>query len=588
MPLHGLGKMSQDPIGTPRRDASFSSSLNGLGNGNLFGVIGGGGGSRFFNNGTPVNSHPLGLDSHTSELYTRFDQIKDAEGQKNKLIEELLNRYQYVQEERDELQKELSQARLASASTAELDHYKTAYSQCISMVKQAPFVLVLVDGDGMIFQNYLLRLGEYGGRQAADILKKRVSSWSRTANIPEASQIAVRIYANSKGLAQTCTKAGIVNSPEVVEDFFRGFTQGGDLFNFIDVGSGKDRADTKMKADFELHIWNVHCQHILFGCSHDNGFARLLEKYALDAFVAPRMTLLEGVPFEKELVALDTYKTTKFEGVFREAKVVVAPDLLTDFSRGRQDSKNAFNPTSGIFTPASSRTPAPQTPLFSPRSGPGVASPAPSASVSTRREPMTRTNSIASSSAVSESLSTGISKESVTSSATGGSGGWANIARASATLPYKDLTRPAPEPKIAGPVIRQNRAGQRLDPDMAYDHDKVYELKKQKYCNQHYIGRGCCHYEAGNGACPHKHDAKLNKDELKWLRVVARETVCKKGTACLEFDCIYGHHCPYPKMMEGSMRGIGCINGDNCRFGREMHGMDTHVYKTIRPGDVDV
>ena len=328
-----------------------------------------------------------------------------------------------------------------------------------------------------------------------------------------------------------------------------------------------------------MHVLNVHCQHVLFGCSHDNGFARLLEKYALDDFVRPRVTLLEGVPFEKELACLN-YNKHKLDGVFRDSKLIVnPPDLLTDFPRGRQDSKNtSFNPASGVFTPAS-RTPAPQTPVFSPRSGPGFASPAPSA----RGEPMTRTNSIASSSAVSEALSIPKEKENV------GSGGWANIARASASLQFKDLTRAAlPEAKITGPVIRQNKAGQRIDVNMDYNHDKVYELKKQKFCNQHYIGRGCCHHEAGNGACPHKHELKLSKDDLKWLRVVARETVCKKGTGCLDFDCIYGHHCPYPKMMEGSMRGIGCINGDNCRFGREMHGMDTVVHKLVRPQDLDM
>ena len=160
----------------------------------------------------------------------------------------MLARYQYLQEENSDLQKSLNAARLTSNSD-ECEHYKTAYNQCITMVKQAPFILVLVDGDGMIFQNHLLRLGEHGGKQAADMLKKSVSSWSKSLELSEGVQIAVRIYANARGLADTCRKAGIVSSPEVVEDFFRGFTQGDDLFNFIDVGSGKDRADNKMKGE---------------------------------------------------------------------------------------------------------------------------------------------------------------------------------------------------------------------------------------------------------------------------------------------------------------------------------------------------
>jgi hypothetical protein len=218
------------------------------------------------------------------------------------------------------------------------------------------------------------------------------------------------------------------------------------------------------------------------------------------------------------------------------------------------------------------QTPAPITPLYSPKSG-AIGSDA----TSSMRGDRTRTNSISSSVAVCETP---------VSNGTSMAGGWAGVARATAHLPFKDITKPVVEKPVAGPVVLQNKAGQRLDKQMDYDHDKVYRLKQIKLCNQHYIGKGCCHYNAANGACPHRHDLKLSKEDLKWLRVVARETVCKKGTQCLELDCIYGHHCPYPKQTEGSMRGIGCINGDNCRFAKEMHGMDTKVHKVLKPEDL--
>lgn len=288
--------------------------------------------------------------------------------------------------------------------------------------------------------------------------------------------------------------------------------------------------------------------------------------------VVSRVTLLQGVPFEKELVALP-YHTKKFDGIFRETKINLNMlDLLTDMPRLRQDSKSTFNPASGIFTPGT-RTPAPNTPTFSPRSGPGFPSPAPLARCDLA---LTRTNSIASSNAISDTAA-------VPAGSGSGGGMWANIARTSAHLPLQDLTRVSLEAKSTGPVIRRNKAGQRLDAEMPYNHDRVFELKKQKFCNQHYIGKGCCHWEANNGACPHKHETKLSKDDMKWLKVVARETVCKKGTGCNDFDCIYGHHCPYPKMMEGSLRGSGCINGDNCRFSREMHSMDLNCATVHRP-----
>ena len=127
----------------------------------------------------------------------------------------------------------------------------------------------------------------------------------------------------------------------------------------------------------------------------------------------------------------------------------------------------------------------------------------------------------------------------------------------------------------------RNLKGQRIDDTLDYDRDEVQRLKKLKMCNQHYIGLGCCHYNAGKSdKCPHRHDIRLTTKERYSLRVVARETPCKKGFECDDVKCIYGHRCPFPLATEGSARGSGmCLNGDNCRFSRDMHGVDTKVVK---------
>jgi hypothetical protein len=158
---------------------------------------------------------------------------------------------------------------------------------------------------------------------------------------------------------------------------------------------------------------------------------------------------------------------------------------------------------------------------------------------------------------------------------------WSRVASRAAKLPFKDLAKISPPVKTNGKVILLNAEGRRLDVAMSYDAQKVAEMKKFKYCNQHYIGKGCCHYICGNDNCPHRHDVNLSKEDKKWLRLVARETVCKKGTSCRDADCIYGHHCPYPKSGSGSV----CVNGDSCRF-RAMHGMDLVVATRIPAGNM--
>ncbi|KAJ8607879.1 hypothetical protein MRB53_039975 [Persea americana] len=151
---------------------------------------------------------------------------------------------------------------------------------------------------------------------------------------------------------------------------------------------------------------------------------------------------------------------------------------------------------------------------------------------------------------------------------------WATVTRARATQPLTDEA-PKPNYEYAHPSsVARNKRGQRIDSSLEYDREAVQRLKKLKLCNQFYIGGGCCHFAAGKAdKCPHRHDVNLSSSEKHCLRVVARETPCKRGTTCDDLKCIYGHKCPFPIAAEGSLRGT-CMNGELCRFPREMHGMD--------------
>lgn len=109
-------------------------------------------------------------------------------------------------------------------------------------------MLVLIDGDGMIFANGFLQRGLGGGKEAAATLFNIIMTYieRETDNIPLSSRVICRVYANVKGLAETLVRYGILEEISHFEDFVRGFTNGRTLFDFIDVGPGKDRADDKI------------------------------------------------------------------------------------------------------------------------------------------------------------------------------------------------------------------------------------------------------------------------------------------------------------------------------------------------------
>jgi hypothetical protein len=109
-------------------------------------------------------------------------------------------------------------------------------------------VLVLIDGDGMIFQNDLINAGDKGGRKAAGLVQDAVQTYVQRelATVPPNAKVVCRVYANVRGLAGTLAGLGMVDDVDIVEQFARGFTRGKVLFDFVDVGPGKDRADEKI------------------------------------------------------------------------------------------------------------------------------------------------------------------------------------------------------------------------------------------------------------------------------------------------------------------------------------------------------
>lgn len=60
-------------------------------------------------------------------------------------------------------------------------------------------------------------------------------------------ELMVNVYANKSGLARALYDAGMIDHPNSLETFFQSFSRGKSLFQFIDCGPGKERADAKLR-----------------------------------------------------------------------------------------------------------------------------------------------------------------------------------------------------------------------------------------------------------------------------------------------------------------------------------------------------
>lgn len=506
---------------------------------------------------------------------------------KNKLLEELMVRYECITQQLEEatatrdpeLQVQLRQVQ------AEKRVYQKQLQITQTAVGRDPFIVLLIDGDGMIFQKEFLRDGSAGGHRAAvsprhsaawrghkhyvwldftdsvlqTKLRKFAESYVDTEDkaIPVESRILCRIYASVKGLADVLVRSGAIEHAAVFEEFVQGFTRGDTLFDFIDVGPGKDRADDKIIENFKIHINNLHCRKIFFGCSHDNGFARMLEKYMTEPYYVSKVTLLEGVPFEKELQALP-YATKKFQGIFRESKI-----NLQGATYGQLSVANTPSPapkTYNIITGIPTHFPPP-TGYRSMGENDGLGdSPMPAQATAD----MWRTPS--SSTLASDGLP--VTAKPILN--------WA--ARAAAPPPPSS-PKPNYEPVSREEMIARNRHGQRVDPATRdYDKAEVDRVKTMKLCNVHFLRQECPFKDNYT----HVHDYKPSSGEIATLRLVARMAPCQNGSGCQDVKCMYGHRCPAPYARNVLDKGKKpCIFGEACKFPIELHDLDCNVVKTL-------
>lgn len=66
-----------------------------------------------------------------------------------------------------------------------------------------------------------------------------------------------KVCANITGLSKAMRRDGSLENPDDLRDFTLGFTQGKASFDFIDVGHGKERADSKIKGTYCLKAGQI-------------------------------------------------------------------------------------------------------------------------------------------------------------------------------------------------------------------------------------------------------------------------------------------------------------------------------------------
>ncbi|KAL4912275.1 hypothetical protein BDW62DRAFT_26094 [Aspergillus aurantiobrunneus] len=452
--------------------------------------------------------------------FERYQQLTSIEQKKDTLIEELIQR---VTELEGAYQQEQLDHDREKRFNRDIQIHEMELMEQISRTKaimnREPFIVVLLDGDGMIFKDELLQLGEEGGRKAAKELSFAVEDYV-TVNFPSiiSPKIITRMYVNMKALCDACIHGGVTTDPSILDEFARGFNSSFPLFDLVDVGARKNAAHDKIKETFKLHLYNCHCHQIFLGCSDESPYTQTLDETLADMELSGRVSLIEGVPFGKNLESLKTqHRITRFPDIFRDTKI------------------------NTVWTPWKAAV------ATKPRS---LLTPSPNLHVAA---PLSRTSSnITTASNSVPVLSTPASSHS-----------------------SDDFELVRSKPASSRPkVVERNKYGQRVDrlDIQSIPREEVNRIKKLKLCNYYYLQGEC-----PNENCHHDHSRKLTKTELLTLTAVARMTPCRYGLECDDPECMYGHRCP-----QSETGRKDCYWGSSCRFSTAAHGIDTNIVKVTK------
>ncbi|KAL2289981.1 hypothetical protein FJTKL_00531 [Diaporthe vaccinii] len=438
------------------------------------------------------------------DFVSRFRQLQVQRDTSDELIKDLLVYCEHVEsglrQENSHLRSQISDANLDLADATksrrelqqrvkELEHQIGFMTMDVDHLKNYnPYVVILIDGDGCHFKQEYVNKGIDGGKQAAYAL--RTAILKECHSLAGEVEVIARVVANLSGLAKAMRNDGSLDHESRLKDFTLGFSQGMASFDFIDVGYGKERTDTKIKEAIRWNLRNHNCKQLVLGVSHDAGYAPFLDEILRDEASRRRITILEGTPSTRDLASANLNTLNLNVDLLRAEKLV-------------DKTLRGPTPPSAMSSPVA--VVAGMSPLPPPCATP-----------------------VSTTAGVASSYATAIKSAS----------------------PPPQITLPFQPKPVKVPVVRRekvptwNPGARGLDPPLEVNQAALDNIKKRKdnnkLCNNHYL-RGPC---AKGDSCCFEHKYRPNEAERTAIAFLARLNPCTNGQDCEVDDCIYGHHCP--------------------------------------------
>ena len=466
-------------------------------------------------------------DNELAETSAQLDNLRLGNAKHQETLTEVLAKYGALIESYKRLKSDYEEERES----------RERYKQMARGQERNPFVLVLVDGDGYIFDDDLVSNGAEGGQRAAHLLNESIMASMRMRGL-ENCRVMVRVYTNLVGLSKVLSRVKLCGAEKrSLAAFAANFTRSNELFDFVDAGELKENADSKIRALFRQFVDNTQCRHIYFAGCHDVGYINELLPHKNNR---EKITLVKNYATHPEFTRLGM-RLEDFPGIFRTTPVDPS-------SASNQPYKVPSTPSK---IPASTGTPdqAKTKPCFFYQKG------------------LCKYGDHCANLHV-KSTSTNGSYASQDPSSPANAANWRSNGADNKFAPTSDnefmrSNQPTSQPRtpsadvdfasvlpgansIPDGFVAVNAKGERLDvymPPVHHDDRARFtqRVAKQKLCNKFHL-TGDDHDPS---TCDFDH-SPIDDALRNYLRSIAASTPCTRRSACRNLNCINGHICQKP------------------------------------------
>ncbi|KAF2468511.1 uncharacterized protein BDR25DRAFT_290224 [Lindgomyces ingoldianus] len=501
----------------------------------------------------------MSLDTHL-ERFKLQNQVNQTDLQK------VLVEYSQVLEQNKELKKAFDKKEIGNGNNIPAEKPRN------------PYILVLVDGNGYIFNDELVSEKEEGGMKAARMLNGVVEKQVGKALLEACdNRIVVRIYADVTGLSKLLAKSKLVGlEKRSLAAFAAGFTRTMGLFDFVDA-LDEEGTRFKIKEMFKLAAEDSNCDHILYAACHDTSYLSLMVPYS---GMKNKITLVQSAGFSSEFLQF-SLNVTQFPTVFRWSELPSVA-LSSAIKSNGTHSDRIVSPSKSAKAP---REQMKSQPVHSadtwnnPDAGFGTDEPSSAGSKGWGESNGSTWGTAAESSKQQGQVTCKYfqkgfcryGKNCKFQHSPSGSSKTANGKQPPLNGAARSNISSSLPPNIPPNYIPLNKDNQRIDTYIKAPTQSEWAIynerfHRQKPCNAFHLQGDCTTFN-----CPYDHN-DLEPEAHHCLKYVLKCSPCPRKGACRAADCFHGHICQKDEC-------VGQIKG--CKMKMDLHNVDPKMASLV-------